>query len=275
MKVFYHDDLDGHCAGYIVAKANGCTKKDMDDFIEINYDKEFPFDIIAKDEKVIIVDYSIEPHEMDQLLEITKSVYWFDHHKTSIEKYKDYPEFIMGYRTDGVAGCVITWKYMFPGVEVPYAVVLIGDRDVWTWEHGDDTKFFCNYAESVDTHPLSNDWEELLLADIELFKMGRAIEQYKAQRNKDYYRKYAFMAKFEGYDAIVANIGMVGSEFFDGTPLPPLQIMYAYNGEKYLVSLRSTEIDVSELAKKYGGGGHAGAAGFETKEDMPSWLSQV
>jgi nanoRNase/pAp phosphatase (c-di-AMP/oligoRNAs hydrolase) len=79
-------------------------------------------------------------------------------------------------------------------------------------------------------------------------------------------KSFAYYTFFEGYEAVVVNIGHVGSEIFDSIKKKPLLIMYVYDGKDYKVSLRSEEVDVSKIALKYGGGGHPGASGFECKE---------
>ena len=89
MKIFYHIDNDGKCAGFWVYQMVTQDKYGKE-CISINYDIPFPFEKINPDEKVYIVDYSILPEEMDQLLEITSDVVWIDHHKTAIERYKEW-----------------------------------------------------------------------------------------------------------------------------------------------------------------------------------------
>jgi len=43
----------------------------------------------------------------------------------------------------------------------------------------------------------------------------------------------------------------------------PFVVMYFDTADKRVFSLRSRgEVDVANIAKRYGGGGHAGAAGF-------------
>ena len=113
MKCFYHIDLDGKAAAFCVYAWAGIKDVEQQvEFIPIDYGIPFPFDSVQPDEQVWIVDYSIKPDEMTRLLEITKDVTWIDHHKTAIEKYSDYPNKIRGIRKDGVAGCVLTWKYI-------------------------------------------------------------------------------------------------------------------------------------------------------------------
>ena len=99
MKCFYHNDADGRCAGFWVDLNVGLNDQYQDhSFIEMSYAKPFPMESIRKDEQIYIVDYSISPDEMRQLLKITKNVTWIDHHKTAIEKYKDFEYKIRGVR---------------------------------------------------------------------------------------------------------------------------------------------------------------------------------
>ena len=98
MKCVYHKDLDGIASAAIVSH----FVKEPCDYIEVGYSKEFPFDQIAKDELVYIVDFSIE--EWERLLEITKDVVWIDHHKSAIELYADY-SYLDGIRSVAAAAC--------------------------------------------------------------------------------------------------------------------------------------------------------------------------
>lgn len=115
MKCFYHVDQDGIVSGFYVRKA--CEQRGLEfepeDFRKINYGMKFPFHDIKQDEFVFIVDYSIEPEEMWQLLSITKNVFWIDHHQSTIEAYKDFKCDIKGVRItgSGISGANLTWLY--------------------------------------------------------------------------------------------------------------------------------------------------------------------
>ena len=41
---------------------------------------------------------------------------------------------------------------------------------------------------------------------------------------------------------------------------------FVFDGTQFTISLYSEVVDVSEIAKKYGGGGHKGASGFHCKQ---------
>ncbi|MGP8189845.1 MAG: hypothetical protein ACLQG5_08025 [Methanobacterium sp.] len=269
MKIFYHNDADGKCAAHVIAYIFHHTlENNIEDYIEINYGMDFPLKLIEEDEDVFIVDYSIELEVMDKLLDITSNIFWIDHHITAIEKYINYPHNLQGLRNVEYSGCVLTYIYLYnvSFEQVPMPIRYIGDRDTWQWRYGQETKLFCSGAELYDLHPLSLDWEILFNNPLSVKKEGMIVEKYKTERNKDYVKSFAYYTFFEGYEAVVVNIGHVGSEIFDSIKKKPLLIMYVYDGKDYKVSLRSEEVDVSKIALKYGGGGHPGSSGFECKE---------
>lgn len=326
MKCFYHADLDGRAAAFCVHAWVGIKDKidviimnketgkiENDGFIEINYNKPFPFDIIKPNEQVWIVDYSISPDEMLRLLEITKDVTWIDHHKTAIEKYANFPHKINGIRRDGEAGCVLTWKYIhwysnrcdpYPedtweqrekelsGIyKVPRMIELVGDRDIWAWKHGDETRNFFAGSQLHNTHPDSDFWWKCMDHEIEplplpntgnaearkrgevfwsrLLADGETITKYKAATDEEVNRSLGFDIEFEGLKCWAINRGRVSSDRL-GDRIKQYDILmpYAHDGKRFTVSLYSERVDVSEIAKKYGGGGHKGASGFQC-ETLP------
>ncbi len=108
MKIVHHNDADGYAAAYL---SYLYENNDNCEFIEMNYDKKFPFNKISKDEKVIIVDFSLNTPDMEKLLSITDNIIWIDHHKSAIEKYRDFKRNIKGIRFDGISGAGLTYLY--------------------------------------------------------------------------------------------------------------------------------------------------------------------
>lgn len=110
MKIVHHNDADGYAAAYIAFINENPCNEDVE-FIEMNYDRKFPFDKICNGEKVIIVDFSLEISDMVKLANITNNIIWIDHHKSAIEKYRDFKESIKGIRIDGISGSGLTYLY--------------------------------------------------------------------------------------------------------------------------------------------------------------------
>ncbi len=295
MKCFYHNDADGKCAGFWVALSAGITDLDKysdQEFVEMDYNKSFPIDSIRENEQIYIVDFSISPDEMRQLLQITKDVTWIDHHKTAIERYSNFEYDIRGVRYDGIAGCMLTYCYLHHmsgrGTEeikpfdlsmvddAPIFTKLIADWDVWKFEYGDDTRHFITAFNSIDFHPQSNEWDKFLCfpdsmfnsAVSEMIIMGATMITYRDGWARDVCKSKGFAVEFEGHRCFALNLPNCNSEYFnsinDGTY--DILIPFSFNGEKWTYSLYSNIIDVSEIAKKYGGGGHAGASGFVLDE---------
>jgi len=287
MKCFYHNDSDGKCAAFWVASNVSIHDKynDMPVFQEIDYRTKFPMETIRKDEQVYIVDYSISPDEMRELLNITKDVTWIDHHKTAIEKYKEFEHEIRGIRYDGVSGCMLTYCYIHHMTargegeikpfdismteDAPMFTKLIDDWDVWKFNYSDDTRYFQIAFNAYDFSPCADTWDMFLDNDGEqtLIEQGKIMIQYRDNWAKNY-MKLGFETEFEGHKCFAVNLGCCNSDYFKSLPEGKYEILipFVFDGNVYTVSLYSTTVDVSEIAKKYGGGGHKGASGFQIKE---------
>lgn len=287
MICFYHNDADGKCAGFWVNRLVKRPSDELVQFISMDYSKTFPLWMVKQNEKVYIVDFSIDPASMRELLKITKDITWIDHHKTAIEKYKNFEYGIRGIRYDGVAGCMLTWCYLTYMTEcgegdirpfdihtteyAPLFTKLIADWDVWKFEYNRYTRYFMVAFNSGDFHPYSGEWLVLLEGDRACRKManeGLIMTKYRNGFAKSYISRFGFETEIEGHKAFAMNLGNCNSEFFKSLPEDTYDIFIAFcfDGKLWTVSLYSKTVDVSEIAKKYGGGGHRCAAGFVTKE---------
>lgn len=291
MKCFYHNDADGRCAGFWVHLSVGINDQYQDpSFIEMSYTKPFPMETIRKDEQIYIVDYSISTDEMRQLLKITENVTWIDHHKTAIDKYQDFEHEIRGVRYDGIAGCMLAYCYIHHMTQrgegdikqfdismikdAPMFTKLIADWDVWKFDYGDDTRHFITAFNAYNFEPSSKLWSRFLcfpdddaFACSDFIRDGIIMTTFRDGWAKDY-MKLGFETDFEGVKCFAVNLGRCNSEYFKSLPPGKYDVLipFAFDGSQYTVSLYSTTIDVSEIAKKYGGGGHKGAAGFQCTE---------
>lgn len=269
MICFHHNDLDGRCAAAIVAKWNKKHDFPYDlRFVELDYKDRVPVEAIQRDERVVIVDFSFKPEVMAEVLGRTPNVIWCDHHKTAAAY--DYGRELPGIRdfTDrGLAGCEVTWDWFFPRIPRPRAVTLTGDRDAWRWEYGQETTRFNQGMRLQDMSPTSPDWELLLNDDVLMLdnvcQSGRICLLFRDSFCADYAKSYGFETEFEGHKAFAVGIYEFGSEAFGARfEQYPLCLSFVYDGRKWTVGLYSESIDVGEIARKHGGGGHKGAAGF-------------
>jgi len=257
VKVFYHADLDGECSAAIVAYA-GYTRAD---FIEVNYDRDFPIDHVEDDEDVVIVDFSTDA--FGELLRRTSNVTWIDHHVSALSKYKDYSN-LQGIRDGAKAACELTWQYYFHGKVLPRVVELIADYDTWTFKHGEITRQVHEGMLLYDTRPLSGCWSRWFVDGVREIRHDGEIALKYRERLNAMVAKNAYHIVWEGYDCICCNSPLYGSNLFDSTDGGDILIVYRYGNGKWTVSLYAghSDVDVSQIAMRYGGGGHRGAAGF-------------
>jgi len=268
MKCFYHTDMDGKCAGAIVKKMFG-----RGEYRPINYKDEFPFGEIEKNEDVVIVDFSLQGDgDFERLLEITERVVWIDHHKTAIEKHAHLEGRIDGIRRDGISGCELAWEYFYQNRPVPQVVRLLGDYDIWAFNYGDDTEHLQSGIRLYSTDAESLNWNRWLSPDYEPkeeIEAGRIATKYRDSYYAGLVKEWSFRTTFEGHPAIACNACSVSSQLFDTADGEfDLMIPFAFDGGQWTISLYTTKegVDVSEIAKKYGGGGHNQAAGFQCEE---------
>ena len=288
MKCFYHLDNDGKCAGAIVKQSYPECE-----MVGMEYNMPFPLNIIEKNESVFMVDFT--PDDVSIVFEIayiTNDFTWIDHHKTAIEKFnkalnaftdEDAERFAVAtpivILDITMAGCLMTWKHLRPDEEIPDTVKYIGDYDTWKFEYGDDTRHFALGIGVLDLDPNNSMlWQKLLDQSFnpsEIIENGIVIKMYGEQKDREFFKKWAYDITWEGYLCSVMNRGMCGSPAFgNAINVADICVSYVFDGEKFTFSLYSKTVDVGEIAKKHGGGGHKGAAGF-TSNGFPLGFRKV
>lgn len=258
----HHNDLDGKCAAAIVGKF---TPENVE-YFETDYKDPLPENLEGK--KVIIVDFSYKPDMMQRLLERVQTVIWIDHHETA----KEYPyQMLPGLRNfdhPGYSGCELTWKY-FSNNQMPKAVELIGDYDKWALVLP-DSKAFYEGMKLEKNGPTEVIWTELLDPAYyqrcnQIIINGRTAQTYRDNYCNGLCKSFGYETEIDGHRAYACNQYMFGSPGFGHRfSQYPICIAYIHDGNRFTVSLYSESVHVGEIAKKYGGGGHKGAAGFTT-----------
>lgn len=230
-----------------------------------------------------------------------EGLFWIDHHKTSIDTH---PEGISGYRIDGVAACRLAWQWfthndkldeacetgVYPvrdrrlptkeefvnrTVTEPLAVRLAGEYDIWD-KRDPRAELF---QHGLRSEPLTDgDWKLLLSMDnsdgrtIVLLEQGRVLQYSKTKENESIITHQGFTLELEGLKFLACNSARYNSQLFaaglksehDGC------LGFNWDGKQWRVSLYHAtgkeHHDLSAIAKKFGGGGHRGACGFQVKE---------
>lgn len=120
MKCFYHGiDLDGKMSGAIVRHFEPECE-----MFPINYGDQFPWHKIKENEKVYMVDFSLQPFgHMEHLVKECR-LNWIDHHEVAIEDAgkTGINDSLDGVHLEvGIGACQLTWEY-FSDRPVPLPV---------------------------------------------------------------------------------------------------------------------------------------------------------
>ena len=276
---FYHNDLDGRCAGALVSYFTRMYDEEKQ-FIEVDYNKVMPYEV--KSGKVYFVDYSFTPDTkpyLDSLLDNPEvDIVWIDHHTSSIQLQEDYPylKAIKGIRNEAMSGAMLTYHYFDPHGIVPRFIRLVDDYDCWKFQMSPVTEYFKLGMESGPDDALDEVWKHLLnehrVCSYNTFdavvKTGEVVKNYIDSTNTYYREHFAYESMIDGIKCMVVNWKTNSWVFGDLVNKYPITMVWAFDGNYYSYSIFSLDpnIDCSVIAQKLGGGGHKGAAGFKSKE---------
>lgn len=276
----YHNDADGKCAAAIVGVKH---PKKITNFIPIdNISLSSPPQLkkFGHSDTVIIVDISLSYDAFQRLLGTVGKIIWIDHHKTSLEVLHQIGHDLVGklddvtivHRINEGGACLLTWKYYEDDLQVPQIVSLISNYDEWKYNYGDDVMLFNLGFSTMVCEPDSPWWGFFLNApehhaydEVQrLISKGIPILHYQEIRAMDLMENYSFELNFEGIDFLAINTDTHNIALRKMGHTHDGMLLFSKQSSRWVVSLYSSKdsIDVSSIAKKYGGGGHRAAAGF-------------
>lgn len=259
------------------------------EFLGWDYDQEIP-DLSDYDE-VIMCDVSFSPKEMIILYnKLLDNFIWNDHHKSAITDSIDNKYvYTRGLRNDKFAACELTWKYFFPNEEMPEIVRLLGRYDCFGHKGTDEEQkvlefqygarqVISNYEEAYNFLIYGDD-----LANLEILNTGKSIYQYLCTEAKQIYNK-SFEIELLEPSIINTTLGKMEQGSYKKKFLcvnqdrfNPVNFGIDYHKEDYdgftcfwykegrwHFSLYNDNgnVDCSVISRRFGGGGHKGAAGF-------------
>lgn len=267
----------GNCAdGFGAAWAVRARLGDIDFHPGVH--QEPPPDITGR--HVIMVDFSYKRPVIEEMRQNAASILVLDHHKSAAEDLQGYPrpespswemngpwlpssgvyvEFDMDRSGAGMA-----WDYFHPAHDRPALINHIEDRDLWRFNLSGTRQI----QAAVFSYPYEFEvWDELFQRPLaELQQEGEAIERKHFKDINELANVVVREMDISGHRVLVANVPYtltsdMGHKLAEDRPFAAC---YWDTPEGRVFSLRSTDdgIDVSEVAVKYGGGGHRNASGF-------------
>lgn len=268
--LFHANCPDGFCAAWVAHRQFG----DHAEYVPVQYGQEPP-DVTGRD--VLILDFSYKrPIMLDMARKATRLII-LDHHKTAAAELANLSRECdeMGIPVATVifdmeqSGGRLTWEYFYPYQPSPWLVDYTEDRDLWRWKLDSSKEISAFIASHPRDFALWDKWATYD-AGCEAWYMhvdaGAAILRYQSQQ-VDSICANAREVELDGYKVLAVNTSVLFSEVAGKLAEDrPFGAAWFERGDgKIQWSLRSRDggVDVSEVAKRRGGGGHRNAAGFE------------
>lgn len=265
--VIYHANCaDGFTAAWVFWSMYG----DSFEYYPGVYSKPPP-DCLNRE--VYMVDFSYKRPVMERILDECLSLTVLDHHKSAIEDLDpllSHAKFSADFDIER-SGARIAWDFVYPDKPPPALLLRVEDRDLWKFNF-DDTRDIQACVFSYE-YTFEN-WDRMMKHG-DLFDMagqGRAIERKHFKDIKELLKEYQRTMVIAGHVVPVCNVPYTMSS--DAGHImaehAPFAACYSDGPDGRHFSLRSrkgTGMDVSEIAKLYGGGGHANASGFKVGRD--------
>lgn len=276
--VIYHAGCkDGFCAAWVAYEALSSLDR-TPELLPRSYGQDPPLEGIAGRE-IYILDFSWPRRMMERIIEAARTLVVLDHHKTAEADLKPLQGELDFSTSHHIlfdmnrSGAGMTWDWFRPVTPRPWLVNYVEDRDIWKWALP-DSRIVNAYIASLDY--TLQDWEAASHLTVEqAFRFGEVLIK-KANSYNAALIEHLGMLKNPGsftnipiINAPTEGISELMESMLSKNPTAPYCLAWRVRKDGSVsVSLRSTEgraeaIDVSELAKMYGGGGHKHAAGFE------------
>lgn len=271
--VSHGDCPDGFCAAYVVARK-------YPEAVIVPTTHGSPIDErVIKGKRVIVVDFSWPREETLRLHKLAKLMIILDHHQTAEAVLKDLP-----YCTFDLtrSGAQLAWDYIHPSTVRPWFVEYVADRDLWRWSLPESrvvNSFIMALPHTIEA------WSALETMTVEnALLLGRGacmhvdhyVEKVCAQAYSGTHRGY----KLSIVNAPYLNISDVCSKLCERGA--QIGVGWFLRGDGMMqFGLRSVgDLDVSVIAKSYGGGGHRNASGFqmpfvEGLKILNSWAEMI
>lgn len=262
--VIYHGDcIDGFCAAWIAWRYFGNSAE----YIPAYYGQEPP-DVTGKD--VYVVDFSYPYDQTLAMIDQAARYVVLDHHATAeqaLSKIENSGDVHVMFDMNR-SGAGIARDFFHPGLDC-WLVDYTQDRDLWRFVLP-QSKLVNAYIGTLPQTFEAYEEASKLTAE-QAAQLGVGADAYKNMYVEQLV-KHARRASFAGYDGIpMVNAPYVGISELVGALAETaiFAVGWFQRGDgKVAVSLRSRgDFDVSELAKRFGGGGHKGAAGFTVDFD--------
>ena len=217
---------------------------------------------------VVVCDIVFTGQLFDYLDTITNNIIYLDHHETAVDELGDCGNLFF---TREHSGCIMAWHYFF-GMKSkpPLFLRYIEDKDTWKWDLKDSKEFNASFTKiRFNFYTYDRFRRESVRLVAKTIEEGKEIMKYENFYVKSAIKNCSDPMRIGPYNVAICNSSFLQAEI--GSSLARLEgidyamVWYHSNKGSYIkVSLVSNRDDVNvyEIARMFGGGGHRKAAGF-------------
>jgi oligoribonuclease NrnB/cAMP/cGMP phosphodiesterase (DHH superfamily) len=269
--VLYHSACkDGFASAWAHHRSVAGTDEIVD-YVPVYHDTPPPL-FMLKDRDVVMLDFTYKREPMAEVGRVARKLVVLDHHQSASDDLAGFiPQCPQGSEVIfdmGRSGAGMTWDYFNPHTKRPWLIDYVEDRDLWrhALPHSGPVNAYISalaFDFKVWDDEAASDFDDLLIA------RGKAIQAKTRQYVREVIKNAREML-FEEHVVPVVNapqhdiselLMFLGHDY----PFSVGWCQLADGTFKY--SLRTgtspDRVDVSEIAKKHGGGGHKGSAAFQ------------
>ena len=278
--VFYHENcLDGFTSCYTAWKkfkntAEYIPLSHLPESKNILQEKKIKISDF-KNKEIYFIDYCLkDKQELLAIEKIAKKLVVLDHHEGMEENIKSLKNHLFG--EGGESGTYLAQKYFFPKNKIPNLVKYVAIGDTYTFKNEKEERKILAYISTIDFDfksftKLEKDLEDKNKEN-EYKKIGEILNKQAKKVVDNVFKNNAKLINFDKYKVWAINDGNVflknhlGKMAAEKTGI--FGMVFSLQKDFLNVSLRGVgKIDLSLLAKKYGGGGHFNAANFKTTDE--------
>lgn len=291
--VIYHKKCPDGFTGFYILHQSGLINRKAKILPDVPSAKNPPSDIFGN---VIIVDVAYKKDILEHIILKANKVLFIDHHTTirtdTLYLEKKYPDKLKTIYDDKKSGATLMWDYLYPKKRHPIFIDLIEDNDTGTWKLPNVKDFISGFNVNYNLRLT----EENIIKFKTLFKNSTISKIIKIGKIYNQYKNYLVdlnstrisIEKFPSeliYNKFKNNFNKPGQykvAVYCGSSCPNASdlakkiikeykcdffISWVYNLDRneYVLTLRSENVDVGNIAKLFNGGGHLYAAACSFK----------
>ncbi len=224
-----------------------------------------------ENKEVYLLDITFFAKDLAWLIRHAESVTTIDHHAQALPEIRKATRYSFDTKK---SGATLAWAFFHPKKPTPRMLRHIEDIDIWRFSYPKTNEIMA----ALDAEPMEfgawNRFAEKLESPAHrtrIIATGSTLLKYQTKLAKELASK-AVEVRLHGYRAGVVNSPVlnseIGHELYENLKFP-IGIVWSRKADHYSVSLRSKRVNVARLARRFGGGGHPGAAGIKLPLNAP------